>query len=82
MALVQGLLFLVFGVGLLSIDYQNLQRGGRLPAGPNGLRGRQEFESNSQAFGFWVMFALYGFGGLWLVIFALQLLLGYAEPLR
>ena len=75
MALAQGLLFLLFGIGLLAVDYRALSTGW-LPCGPKGLRARGE-----QPFGFWLMFVVYGAGGLWLAIFALRLLAGHAEPL-
>jgi hypothetical protein len=80
MAIFQGLLFLFFGVGLLLVDYQSL-RSGWLPCGPNGLKGRLEFRKNEQPVGFWLMFVLYGAGGIWLLVFALGLLTGQAEPL-
>ena len=80
MSVIQGLLFLFFGVGLLWVDYRAL-RIGWLPCGPNGLRGRLEFRRDEQPAGFWVMFVVYGVGGLWLLVFALRLLAGQAEPL-
>lgn len=80
MSIFQGLMFLFFGAGLLWMDYRAL-RGGWLPCGPNGLKGRLEFRRNEQPVRFWVMFVLYGTGGLWLLVFALQLLAGQAAPL-
>lgn len=80
MAIFQGLLFLFFGVGLLAVDYQSLSKGW-LPCGPNGLQGRLEFRRDDQPLAYWVMFALYGAGGLWLTAFALRLLAGSADPL-
>jgi len=80
MSVIQGLLFLFFGAGLLWVDYRAL-RIGWLPCGPNGLRGRLEFRRDEQPAGFWVMFVVYGVGGLWLLVFALRLLAGQAEPL-
>ena len=80
MALVQGLLFLFFGVGLLVVDYRALSTGW-LPCGPKGPKGRLEFDRHKQPLGFWLMFLVYGAGGLWLAVFALRLLAGHAEPL-
>ncbi len=80
MAIFQGLLFLFFGVGLLLVDYRSLGTGW-LPCGPNGLKGRVEFTRTGQPFGYWLMFAVYGIGGLWLLILSLRLLAGVAEPL-
>ncbi|MBN9463376.1 MAG: hypothetical protein J0H00_19375 [Burkholderiales bacterium] len=80
MSTFQGLLFLLFGASLLWMDYRAL-RSGWLPCGPNGFRGRLEFRKNEQPVRFWVMFALYGAGGLWLLVLALQLLAGQAAPL-
>jgi hypothetical protein len=80
MAVFQGLLFLLFGVGLLLIDWQSLRKGW-LPCGPNGLKGTLRFCRERQPAAYWLMFALYGAGGLWLMVFALRLLAGSAEPL-
>lgn len=80
MAIVQGLLFLFFGVGLLWIDYRALHLGW-LPCGPNGFRGRMKFRKDAQPVGFWLMFVVYGGCGLWLTVFALRLLAGQATPL-
>jgi hypothetical protein len=80
MSIFQGLLFVLLGAGLLLMDYRAL-RSGWLPCGPNGFKGRLEFRKNEQPVGFWVMFVLYGAGGLWLLVFALQLLAGQAAPL-
>jgi hypothetical protein len=80
MAIAQGLLFLFFGVGLLLVDGQALRRGW-LPCGPGGLTRRLEFHRDRQPLGFWLMFAVYGAGGLWLLVLALRLLAGQAEPL-
>jgi hypothetical protein len=80
MAIFQGVLFLVLGAGLLLMVWRSL-KSGWLPCGPNGLRGRLEFTREDQPAGFWLMFVLYGLGGLWLVVFSLRLLAGLAEPL-
>lgn len=80
MATVQGLVFLFFGIGLLVIDWQSLEKGW-LPCGTNGLKGRLEFHRAEQPAAYWLMFVVYGAGGLWLVGFALRLLFGLAEPL-
>ncbi len=80
MAIFQGLLFLFFAAGLLLVDYQAL-RSGWLSCGPNGFKGRLEFRKDERPVGFWLMFVLYGAGGLWLLVFALRLLVGQVEPL-
>jgi hypothetical protein len=80
MAVLQGVLFLIFGVGLLLVIYRSLTTGW-LPCGPNGLKGRLEFTRHQQPIGFWLMFALYGAAGIWLLLFSIGLLLGRAEPL-
>ncbi len=80
MAVFQGLVFLVFGSGLLLVDWRSLSRGW-LPCGPKGLDGRLEFRRNEQPVLFWLMFVLYGGAGLALLIFALRLLIGSATPL-
>lgn len=80
MAVFQGVLFLFFGVGLIAMDWRSLKTGW-LPCGSNGLKGRLEFTRAGQPLGYWVMFALYGVGGVWLVILSLRLLAGHAEPL-
>lgn len=80
MATFQGLLFLVLGIGLLLVDIRALHQGW-LPCGPNGFKGRLEFHRQEQPAGFWTMFAVYGTGGAWLLVYALQLLTGNAEPL-
>ncbi|MCP9470290.1 MAG: hypothetical protein NNA31_09870 [Nitrospira sp.] len=72
MSIFQGLLFMPFGAGLVLVDYRAL-RSGWLPCGPNGFRGRLEFGKHEQPVGFWVMFVLYGTGGLWLPVFVLPL---------
>lgn len=80
MAIFQGVFFLVLGGGLLLMDYQSLTTGW-LPCGSNGFKGRLEFHRNERPFAYWLMFAVYGAGGFWLLIFSLRLLAGAAEPL-
>jgi hypothetical protein len=80
MAIFEGLFFLVLGIGLLLIDYRALTNG-MLPCGANGFKGRLEFTKTEQPAGFWLMFAVYGGAGIWLVIYSLLLLAGDAKPL-
>lgn len=80
MALLQGVLLLVLGVGLLVMDLRALGTGW-LPGGPAGFRGRLEIWRDAQPLGFWLMFVAYAAGGAWLAIFALRLLAGHATPL-
>lgn len=76
----QGLFFLLFGAGLLVIDYRSLSHGA-LPCGPNGLHGRLEFHRDQQPWLYWTMFLVYGVSGVLLVVLAVRLLLGIGEPL-
>lgn len=80
MAIFQGLLLFVFGIGLLLVDYQSLSRGW-LPCGPKGLGGRLEFRRSEEPVMFWAMFLLYGAAGIVLTVFALRVLTGGAAPL-
>jgi hypothetical protein len=80
MATIQGLFFLVLGVGLLAVDYRSLSRGW-LPCGPNGFKGRLEFHRAEQPLFFWLMFSIYGAAGVFLTVFAIRVLLGSVEPL-
>lgn len=80
MALFQGLLFLFFGVGILIMDYQSLSRGW-LPFGPNGFKGRLEISKADHEVMYWLLFVLYAIAGIALIIFALRVLTGNAEPL-
>lgn len=79
-AVIQAAFFLIFGLGPLGICYQSLSKGS-LPCGPNGLKGRVEFSRGDQPFLYWMMFAVYGAGGLWLIVYALRLLSGTTTPL-
>jgi hypothetical protein len=80
MATFQGLLFLVFGVGLLLVDYQSLSRGW-LPCGSKWFKGRVQFRRDGQPFFYWLMFVVYGLAGIALTIFAVRVLTGHAAPL-
>jgi hypothetical protein len=80
MAILQSAILLFFGVGLVLVNYRSLTTGW-LPCGPNGFKGRLEFKRSEQPVGFWLMFALYGAGGAWLVVFGLRLLAGQVESL-
>ncbi|MCW7753419.1 hypothetical protein OOT00_05390 [Desulfobotulus sp. H1] len=62
------------------MDFRTLATGW-LPCGTNGLKGRLEFRPHEQPAGFWIIFLVYGAAGAWLVIFALRLFTGMAEPL-
>jgi hypothetical protein len=79
-AMVQAAFFLIFGVGLLGVDFQSLGKG-VLPCGARGLQGKTEFSRKDQPVLYWLMFAVYGAGGLWLIIHAVRLLSGTAPPL-
>ena len=79
-ALVQAAFFLIFGFGLLGVDFQSLTTG-VLPCGTKGLEGRVEFSRRDQPALYWLMFAVYGAGGLWLIVTAIRLLSGASTPL-
>ena len=80
MAIFQGLMLSFFGVGLLLVDYRAL-RCGWLPCGSNGFKGPLELHRDEQPAGFWLMFVVYGAGGLWLLVLGARILTGHAEPL-
>lgn len=80
MAIFQGVLFLVFGIGLLAVDSLSLSRGW-LPCGSRGLSGRLAFHRDKQPRLFWLMFALYGIAGVVLTVFAIRVLVGDVAPL-
>ena len=77
---IQGVFFLIFGVGLIGVALQSLGTG-VLPAGSKGLDGRTEFSRSQEPIRYWLMFALYGGGGVCLTLYALLLLTGRAAPL-
>lgn len=80
MVIFQGLILLVFGAGLLRVDYQSLSRGW-LPCGPKGLKGRLEFRRDQQPYWYWLMFGIYAAAGTALISLAVRILTGHAEPL-
>lgn len=80
MRLFQGLLFLFFGIGLVTVALRSLSTGW-LPCGPNGFKGRLEFHRKDQPFRFWLMFAVYGVAGFWLAGYAVGILVGTVPPL-
>ncbi|MGH6622935.1 MAG: hypothetical protein ACREBN_03135 [Burkholderiaceae bacterium] len=80
MALLQGAIFLFFGVGLLIIDYRAL-RSGTIPVWGFGFGGRARVARDTRPLGFWLSFALYGAGGLALTIFGARVLAGLSSPL-
>lgn len=80
MAIVQGLMLLAFGAGFLLLDWRAL-RSGWLPCGANGFKGRLDVHRDRHPLGFWLMFAVYGAGGLWLLALGFRILTGQAAPL-
>lgn len=79
MAKIQGIFFLVMGIGLALVALQGVQRGW-LPNGPNGYKQGKGVKREEQPIGFWFFFALYFGGGVALVVYALRLLLGHGGP--
>lgn len=80
MAMFQGLIFLLLGVGLLLMVWRSLDCGW-LPFGTNGFKGRFQVFRSEHPLWYWAAFVLYSLGGLWLLIYALRLMTGAAEPL-
>jgi len=80
MALIQGLFFLVFGVGLVLVALQGAKRGW-LPNGPNGFKQGEGVRKADQPLVFWFFFSLYFGGGAVLAIYAVRLLAGNVGPL-
>lgn len=72
MAQIKPWLLLILGLGLVAIAIQGVVRGW-LPNGRNGFKSGQGVSRESQPFGFWLMFCLYGGGGLYVAWFALRL---------
>jgi len=76
----QGMFFLVFGVGLILVALQGAKRGW-LPNGPNGFKQGEGVRRSESPAAFWFFFLLYCGGGAALAIYALRLLAGNAVPL-
>lgn len=81
MRVFEGLLFLIFGLGLLGIAYQSLDKGW-LPFGSRGFSGRVEIRRDESPSLYWLAFALYVAAGLALTIFSFRVLAGVATPLK
>lgn len=67
--------FVIFGVGLVLVALQGLQRGW-LPTGPQGFEQGTGATRQEQPLLFWLFFLLYGGGGVALTVHALRLLAG------
>lgn len=80
MAIFQGLVFLLFGLGLLLMVWQSLGRGW-LPCGANGFGGRFVCRRDERPGLFWLMFVGYLLASIVLTAYALGLLTGVATPL-
>lgn len=80
MALFQGLLFSVLGLGLLAITYQSLARGW-LPWGPGGLHRRLEVQRRTQPVAYWAVFLTYTLFALWLLRQGVGIMFGTVAPL-
>ena len=83
MTIIQGVIFLFFGAGVLFVNYISLSTGW-LPCGANifkGFNGRVGVKRIEQSFGYWLLFAFYGIAGIWMLGFGIALLAGHAEPL-
>jgi len=65
---------------LVFIAHQGLSRGW-LPFGRKGFFRRIEVRRSEHPFFYWLLFVLYGAGGVASMIFALMLLMGHAAPL-
>jgi hypothetical protein len=75
----QAVILLVFGAGLLAIDYQSLGSGW-LPCGINGLQPLR-FHRDERPGMYWLMFVVYGLGGAALLIYGLRILFNLSPPL-
>ena len=80
MAKIQGLFFIVMGLGLALVALQGVKKGW-LPNGPNGFKKGEGVRRDGQPIGFWFFFLIYFCGGSALAIYALRLLAGGAAPL-
>lgn len=80
MAVFQGLLLSVLGLGLLGVTYQSLERGW-LPYGPSGVRRRIEVQRQAQPVAYWAVFTGYTLFALWLLWLGVGILAGTAESL-
>ena len=76
-----GLLGLVLGVGLIVMVVRSLKEGGGLPHGSKGGDGSGEFRRDDNPLMYWVMFLLYGAGGLGLTGYSLLVLVGRIKPI-
>ena len=81
MAIFQGLIFLVFGAGLLVVCARSLTGHGTLPMGPRGLSGTVQVRRDAQPALYWVLLLLYAAAGAALLAFSIGLLIGVATPL-
>lgn len=80
MAVFQGLLLSVLGLGLLGITYQSLGRGW-LPYGPGGVRRRIEVQRRTQPVAYWSLFLGYTLFALWVLRQGVGILFGTVAPL-
>lgn len=80
MAIFQGVVMLFLGAGFLGVDYQSLSKG-VLPCESKSMTERLEFSRSEQPGLYWLMFAVYGALGLWMIGVGLRLLTGTMAPL-
>lgn len=74
-------MFLIaIGTGLLAVAWRGWQIG-EVPAGSNGLRPYRSNRSDNPL-AFYLFLALYGVGGMALVVWGLLILAGLAPPLQ
>ena len=81
MAIFQGLVFLVFGAGLLLVCARSLTRHGTLPMGPRGFSGTMQVRRDTQPLLYATLLFVYAAAGVALLVFSIGLLIGVATPL-
>jgi hypothetical protein len=75
-----GLLGLILGAGLVLMVVRSLKAGGGLPHGSRGGDGSGEFRREDNPLMYWVMFLVYGAGGLGLTGYSVLVLVGRIKP--
>jgi hypothetical protein len=75
-----GLLGLTLGVCMVIMVLRSLKTGGGLPHGSKGGDGTGEFRRDDHPLMYWVMFLVYGAGGLGITGYSLLVLIGRIKP--
>ncbi len=75
-----GFLGLILGVCMVVMVVRSLKHGRGLPHGSKGGDGSGEFRRDDNPVMYWVMFLIYGAGGLGLTAYSLLVLVGRIKP--